>query len=172
VAADRARRRIPPTILLGVTDEMKVAHDEVFGPVLSVLPYDDIADVVTYVNDRPSPLATYWFGPQDASFREYRRLVTSGGMTVNDFAAHCSVNAAPFGGVGKSGSGAYHGRTGFDTFSHHRAITTSKLPTSLGSIMTPPYSALFTRGLRASIGLQARRAKRRLARTGARLPST
>jgi coniferyl-aldehyde dehydrogenase len=170
VAADRARRRIPPTILLGVTDEMKVAHDEVFGPVLSVLPYDDIADVVTYVNDRPSPLATYWFGPQDASFREYRRLVTSGGMTVNDFAAHCSVNAAPFGGVGKSGSGAYHGRTGFDTFSHHRAITTSKLPTSLGSMMTPPYPGLVTRGLRAFIGLQARRAKRRLGRAGVRLP--
>jgi coniferyl-aldehyde dehydrogenase len=170
VAADRSRRRIPPTILLGVTDEMAVAHDEVFGPVLSVLPYDDITDVVNYVNDRPSPLATYWFGPEDSTFDHYRHHVTSGGMTVNDFAAHCSINAAPFGGVGHSGSGAYHGKTGFDTFSHHRVITTSKLPTSLGSMMTPPYSALFTRGLRAFIGLQARRAKRRLARAGVRPP--
>ena len=170
LAADRSRRRIPPTIVLGVTDEMAIARDEVFGPVLSVLTYDDLDDVVRYVNDRPSPLATYWFGQQDFSFREYRRRVTSGGMTVNDFAAHCSVSAAPFGGVGRSGSGAYHGKTGFDTFSHQRAVTTSKLPISLGSMMTPPYSPLFERGLRTFIGVHARRSRRRLERAGYSLP--
>jgi coniferyl-aldehyde dehydrogenase len=161
---DRSRRRFPPTLLLGVTDDMLVTRDEVFGPVLSILPYDDIDSVVNYVNARPAPLATYWFGPQDASFDEYRRRVTSGGMTIDDFAAHCSINAAPFGGVGRSGSGAYHGKTGFDTFTHHRTITTSKLPVSLATMMTPPYSPALTAGLRGYLRLQRRLARRRLDR--------
>jgi coniferyl-aldehyde dehydrogenase len=171
IATDRTRRRISPTLLLGVTDEMQVTRDEVFGPVLSVLPYEDIDTVVSYVNSRPAPLAAYWFGPKDSAFGEYRRRVTSGGMTVNDFAAHCSVNGAPFGGVGQSGSGAYHGKTGFDTFSHHRAITTSRLPVSLGRMMTPPYSRAFTSGIRAYLGVQRRLAKRRLNRAGYRSDS-
>lgn len=168
VAADRSRRRIAPTLLLGVTDEMQVTHDEVFGPVLSALPYDDIGTVVSYVNSRPAPLAAYWFGPKDSAFDEFRRRVASGGMTVNDFAAHCSISGAPFGGVGQSGSGAYHGKTGFDTFSHHRTITTSRLPLSLGAMMTPPYPRTFTRGIRAYLGAQRRLAKRRLNRAGNR----
>jgi coniferyl-aldehyde dehydrogenase len=164
IAPDRARRRIPPTVLLGVTDEMQIARDEIFGPVLSVLPYDDIDHVVSYVNSRPAPLAAYWFGPKDGSFDEFRRRVSSGGMTVNDFAAHCSIMSAPFGGVGHSGSGAYHGKTGFDTFSHHRTITTSRLPVGLGALLAPPYSPIFTGGIRAYIGAQRWRAARRLKR--------
>ena len=162
---DRSRRRIPPTLLLGVTDEMRVSREEIFGPVLSVLPYDDIETVVDYVNSRPAPLAAYWFGPQDNAFEVYRRKVNSGGMTVNDFAAHCSVYGAPFGGVGQSGWGAYHGKTGFDTFSHHRAVTVSRLPVSLGSVLTPPYSPMLTAGVRGYVGLQRRLAARRRRRT-------
>jgi coniferyl-aldehyde dehydrogenase len=164
IAANPTTRRVPPTLLLGITDEMSIAHDEVFGPVLSVLPYDDIDAVISYVNNRPSPLAAYWFGPKDAAFDQYLHRVNSGGMTVDDFAAHSSVNAAPFGGVGQSGSGAYHGKTGFDTFTHHRAVTTSKLPTSLGAVMTPPYSPALTAGLRGYLKLQQKMAARRLKR--------
>jgi coniferyl-aldehyde dehydrogenase len=164
IAPDRTRRRIPPTVLLGVTDEMQIAHDEVFGPVLSVLTYDDIDHVVSYVNSRPSPLAAYWFGPKDRSFDKFRHRVTSGGVTVNDFAAHCSIMSAPFGGVGHSGSGAYHGKTGFDTFSHHRTITTSRLPVGLGALLAPPYSPILTGGIRAYIRAEHWRAARRLKR--------
>ena len=162
--SDRQRRRISPTLLTDVTDDMQIAREEVFGPVLSVLPYDDIESVVAYVNARPTPLAAYWFGPKDATFETYVRFVNSGGMTVNDFAVHCSVNGAPFGGVGNSGSGAYHGKTGFDTFSHHRAVTTSRLPIALGAVLTPPYPRLLTLGVTAYLGYQRRQAARRLKR--------
>ncbi|MDT5167327.1 MAG: coniferyl-aldehyde dehydrogenase [Mycobacterium sp.] len=157
-------RRIQPTILVGVNDQMRVAREEVFGPVLSVFPYDDIDTVVTYVNARPSPLAAYWYGDKGRDFDEFRRRVASGGMTVNDFAAHCGIHLAPFGGVGHSGWGAYHGKTGFDTLSHHRTITTSRLPVSFADMLTPPYSSTMARGVRAYVGLHRRRAARRMAR--------
>jgi coniferyl-aldehyde dehydrogenase len=168
IGNDRARRRIAPTVLTGVNDDMQVAHDEVFGPVLCVLPYDHVSEVITYVNGRPAPLAAYWFGPKDDSFDVFVSHVNSGGMTVNDFAAHCAITAAPFGGVGQSGSGAYHGKTGFNTFSHHRTITTSQLPIGLGSMLIPPYSSLMTGAIGRYVALQGWAAKRRLARAGHR----
>jgi coniferyl-aldehyde dehydrogenase len=162
--ADSARRRIPPTVVLDVTDDMRIAQEEVFGPVLSVLPYDSLNEVCDYIAARPSPLAAYWYGPADSGLDEFRKRTLSGGMTVNDFAMHCAMMAAPFGGVGHSGWGAYHGKAGFDTFSHHRTVTTSKLPFSFANLMTPPYSPLLKRGLPAYVGWQRRAASRRLAR--------
>jgi coniferyl-aldehyde dehydrogenase len=164
VAADRAARSIPPTIVLGVTDDMRIAKEEVFGPVLSVLPYDSIDDVCRYVSDRPSPLAAYWYGPTGPAADEFRRRTQSGGMTINDFAAHCAMMAAPFGGVGRSGWGAYHGKTGFDAFTHQRTITTSRLPFCFADILTPPYSRTMKRGLQAYLGWQRRAAARRVSR--------
>nr|WP_231743491.1 aldehyde dehydrogenase family protein [Mycobacterium sp. GA-2829] len=164
VPADEAARRIPPTVLTGVTDAMRIASEEVFGPVLTVLPYNSIDEVCEYVASRPSPLAAYWYGPKQSGLDEFRRRTQSGGMTVNDFAMHCAMMAAPFGGVGHSGSGAYHGKTGFDTFSHRRTITTSKLPFSFASILTPPYSPMLKKGLTAYIGWVRRAAARRLGR--------
>ncbi len=161
---DSTRRRIPPTVVLGVTDEMRIAQEEVFGPVLSVLPYDTIDEVCEYISARPSPLAAYWYGPAGTGLDEFRARTLSGGMTINDFAMHCAVMAAPFGGVGHSGWGAYHGKTGFDTFTHHRTVTTSRLPFSFANLMTPPYSPLLKRGLPAYIGWQRRAASRRLSR--------
>ncbi|MCX2930615.1 aldehyde dehydrogenase family protein [Mycobacterium sp. CVI_P3] len=160
---DRARRRMPPTVLLGVTDDMRIAGDEVFGPVLSVLPYDDIAEVCDYISRRPSPLAVYWFGPLGRGFDALRERTLSGGVSVNDFALHCAVMAAPFGGVGHSGSGAYHGKTGFDTFTHLRTVTTSKLPFSFAKLITPPYPTGLTGCLKAYLGWERRKAERRVA---------
>jgi coniferyl-aldehyde dehydrogenase len=85
-------------------------------------------------------------------------------MSVNDFALHCAVTAAPFGGVGRSGSGAYHGRTGFDTFTHQRTVTTTKLPFSFAKVITPPYSPNMARVLSAYLGYERRAATRRMAR--------
>ncbi|MGW2964487.1 aldehyde dehydrogenase family protein [Streptomyces sp. NPDC001220] len=127
-AANRSTRRIPPTILLNVTDDMRIAEEEIFGPVIVVFPYDDIKEAIAYVNDRPSPLAAYWYGDDSDDFREFRRRTASGGMARNDFAVQIFLPDVPFGGIGQSGMGAYHGRTGFDTFSHKRAVTTSQLP--------------------------------------------
>ncbi|MGV0577881.1 aldehyde dehydrogenase family protein [Mycolicibacterium elephantis] len=161
---DRGDRRIPPTVVLGVTDDMRISREEVFGPVLSVLPYDSIEEVCAYVAARPAPLAAYWYGPTDPDFEKFCARTQSGGMSVNDFALHCVVMQAPFGGVGHSGWGAYHGKTGFDTFTHHRTVTRSKLPFSFAELITPPYSPVLARGLRAYIGWERRVAARRVAR--------
>lgn len=161
---DRTSRRIPPTVVLGVTDEMHISREEVFGPVLSVLPYDHLDEVCAYVTARPAPLAAYWYGKTDSDFETFCARTQSGGVAVNDFALHCAVMEAPFGGVGRSGSGAYHGKTGFDTFTHHRTVTRSKLPVSFAELITPPYGPLLPRVLRAYIGWERRTAARRMSR--------
>lgn len=162
---DAARRRLPPTVLLDVTDEMLVAREEVFGPVLSVLPYDSVREVCDYVEARPSPLAAYWYGPDGPGLQEFRTRTLSGGMTINDFALHCAVMAAPFGGVGRSGSGAYHGKAGFDTFTHQRTVTTSRLPTSMASLITPPYPAALSPLVSGYVRFERFRARRRRRRS-------
>jgi coniferyl-aldehyde dehydrogenase len=135
-----AQRRIAPTILRDVTDDMEVMRQEVFGPVLSVLPYKQLDKVIDYLNARPSPLASYWFGEDSADFHHYCAHTRSGGITRNDFVLHAAVDGAPFGGVGNSGMGAHHGKAGFDTFSHYRTITESRLRGSLMGLIVPPVS--------------------------------
>ncbi len=161
---DRVKRRIAPTILQNVTTAMTIADEEVFGPVLTVLPYDSLDEVVDYIAARPSPLAAYWYGPNGSELDSFLDRTLSGGVSVNDFALHCAMGSAPFGGVGRSGSGAYHGKTGFDTFTHHRAVTISRLPFSLAKMITPPYSPLFKRAVPAYIRFERRAAAKRLAR--------
>jgi coniferyl-aldehyde dehydrogenase len=152
---DPATRRIPPTVLLGVTDEMDVAHEEVFGPVITVLGYDDVRSAIDYVNARPHPLASYWYGEESPDFHEFLRLTTSGGVTRGDMALHFGIEGAPFGGVGQSGSGAYHGKVGFDTFSHQRTVTQSALPFGVAPRSMPPFKPGRLDGIRETISKQA-----------------
>jgi coniferyl-aldehyde dehydrogenase len=119
---DPTTRRIPPTILLDVPDSARIAHEEIFGPVLPIYAYDDLQEAIDYVNDRPHPLGAYWYGKDDDEFRRFVDYTTSGGVTLNDGIGHAFLPGAPFGGVGNSGYGAYHGRSGFDTFTHRRAV--------------------------------------------------
>ncbi|WP_255606036.1 aldehyde dehydrogenase family protein [Mycolicibacterium xanthum] len=135
-----AQRRIAPTILRDVTDDMAVMRQEVFGPVLSVLPYQHLDEVIGYLNARPSPLASYWFGADSPDFRRYCAHTRNGGITRNDFVVHAAIDGAPFGGVGNSGMGAYTGKAGFDTFSHYRTIAESRLRGSLMGLTVPPVS--------------------------------
>jgi coniferyl-aldehyde dehydrogenase len=134
---DPGTRRIPPTLLLGVTEDMAVAQEEVFGPVLAVRPYDGIAEVIEYVRSHHSPLVAYWYGEDSEDFRAFRARTASGGITRNDFAVHLSVPDVPFGGVGQSGMGSYHGKAGFDTFSHRRAVSESRIPGGVAGRLSP-----------------------------------
>lgn len=119
---DPASRRIAPTILLEVPDSARIAHEEIFGPVLAVYAYDELQEVIDYLRDRPLPLGAYWYGEDDADFRRFLDDTDSGGVTLNDGIVHFNLPGAPFGGVGNSGYGAYHGKSGFDTFSHRRTV--------------------------------------------------
>ncbi|MGZ5364956.1 MAG: aldehyde dehydrogenase family protein [Mycobacterium sp.] len=143
-----AARRIPLTLITSVTTDMAVMQDEIFGPVLPVIPYDTVEQVIDFVNDRPSPLGSYWFGPDSREFRTFVRRTRSGGVTRNDFALHATVAGLPFGGVGHSGTGYYHGQYGFDTFSHLRAVAVSPHAYSPTTLLSPPYSPTIERALR------------------------
>jgi len=120
-AADRDHA-IPPTLVFDVRDDMKIMREEIFGPLLPVVTYHDLDEAIAYVNARPRPLALYFFG---SSVRNRRRVLagtTSGGVTVNGTILHYVQDDLPFGGVGPSGCGAYHGIEGFRAFSHAKAV--------------------------------------------------
>jgi coniferyl-aldehyde dehydrogenase len=159
-----AERRIAPTILTGVTEDMRVMREEVFGPVLTVLPYERLEDVIEYVNARPSPLASYWFGKDSNDFRRYCDRTRNGGITRNDFMLHAAIDGAPFGGVGNSGMGAYHGKAGFDTFSHYRTVSESRIPGSLTALLVPPTSPRITMAVNWVVRKQAARLRKRIDR--------
>jgi coniferyl-aldehyde dehydrogenase len=131
-------RIIPPTALLDVTPEMSIAAEEIFGPVVVIYPYDDLGEAIDYVSARPSPLAAYWFGSDGPEFQQFLDRTNSGGVSRNDIGAHWAVDGAPSGGVGHSGIGAYSGKTGFDTFSHHRTVTASTLGEGTAAALLPP----------------------------------
>jgi len=160
-------RRVPPTLIRLLTADMEICGEEVFGPVLSVLPYDDIDEVIEYVNRHPSPLAAYWYGGNTDDFKRFLARSQSGGVTRNDFAIHATTTAA-FGGVGESGMGKYHGRAGFDTFSHHRVVTASRLPFSFTGALVPPISPWVEKGIAWTIRQQRRRLNRRLGQSRGR----
>jgi coniferyl-aldehyde dehydrogenase len=111
-----------PTLLLNVTDEMDVMKDEIFGPILPIAPYRTLEDAVAYVNARPRPLALYFFGPDGPGLRLVLDRTTSGNVVINDTILHYAQDDLPFGGVGMSGMGAYHGPEGFKTLSHAKGV--------------------------------------------------
>ncbi|AJA07134.1 Coniferyl aldehyde dehydrogenase [Sphingopyxis fribergensis] len=132
-------RRMTPTILVGVNDDMMVMQEEIFGPVLPVIGYDSLDAVIAKIRSGPSPLALYYFGEDDATAREVVDGTASGGVTINDVMAHVFVEGLPFGGVGPSGMGAYHGNVGFRTFSHARSIYRQSKATEAVMLMRAPY---------------------------------
>jgi coniferyl-aldehyde dehydrogenase len=156
---DRASRKIAPTIVRDIDERMKIASEEIFGPVLVVKGYARLDDAIDYINHRPAPLVAYWYGPDDADFRDFVRNTRSGGVARNDFAAQMIPSEAPFGGVGRSGMGAYHGKAGFDTFSHHRTVVGSDLPFSLGGNAAPPFGSSMQ--LYANVMMRRARARTR-----------
>lgn len=135
--ADQAHHKIVPTLLINPGDSLKVMQDEIFGPLLPVKPYSDIQQVVAYINSHPRPLGLYYFGNHAAEQAFVLARTTSGGVCLNDVLRHAGVETLPFGGVGASGMGAYHGFDGFRTFSHAKAVLRAADGPDL---MRPPYT--------------------------------
>ncbi|MNQ67662.1 Coniferyl aldehyde dehydrogenase [compost metagenome] len=117
-----ALNKIVPTLLRNPGDDLQVMQDEIFGPLLPLKPYSDIQAVLAYINSRPRPLALYYFGNDGAEQTLVLSRTCSGGVTLNGVLQHAGVEGLPFGGVGASGMGAYHGIDGFRTFSHAKAV--------------------------------------------------
>lgn len=121
---NKSERYLSPTILTDVNPDAPVMQEEIFGPIFPVLTFKHLDEVITFVNDREKPLALYYFGKND---KHILRHTSSGGTCVNDVIMHIVNHKVPFGGVGNSGMGAYHGKDSFLTFSHRRAVI--KTPT-------------------------------------------
>ena len=145
--------KIPPTLLLDVSEDMKIAQEEIFGPLLMVKSYGGIDEVIDYVNAHPRPLALYYFGEDEGEKRRILDRTTSGGVAVNDVMMHVAQEDLPFGGVGASGMGSYHGFDGFKNFSHAKAIYEQGKRFDLGRFMRPP----FTPRLRKILSSQIKR---------------
>ncbi|MFD1788789.1 coniferyl aldehyde dehydrogenase [Sphingomonas floccifaciens] len=133
-------RKMPLHIIRDATDEMTVMQEEIFGPVLPIRRYERIDDAIAEVNRRDRPLGLYYFGEDAAEQARVLDRTISGGVTVNDVVLHVSMEDLPFGGIGPSGMGAYHGRDGFRTFSHAKAVfKQSRLDVAKLAGLKPPY---------------------------------
>ena len=115
-------RRMAPTLVFDPADDLKISGEEIFGPPMVVRTYDAVEDAVAYVNARPRPLACYYFGTDAAEEAKVLPRITAGGVCVNDVIMHVAQEDLPFGGVGGSGYGSYHGHEGFLEFSHHKGV--------------------------------------------------
>ncbi|WP_312763713.1 coniferyl aldehyde dehydrogenase [Stutzerimonas balearica] len=140
-------RRLPHHILLDVNDDMQVMQDEIFGPLLPVLPYASLDEAIAYVNARPRPLALYFFGYDRAEQQQVLERTHSGGVCLNDTLLHVAQDDLPFGGIGASGMGHYHGHEGFLTFSKAKAVF-SKPRFNAARLIYPPYGGRLQRLIR------------------------
>ncbi len=148
VAQAQTANLLTPVLILGATPAMQVMREEIFAPVLPVLPYDRIETVIAEIRQRDRPLALYYFGSDESEEREILEHTVSGGVTVNDVAMHFLAEELPFGGVGPSGTGAYHGEHGFRRFSHARSVfRQSRFDFAGLTGLRPPYGARLRRSL-------------------------
>ncbi|HOB66771.1 coniferyl aldehyde dehydrogenase [Ottowia sp.] len=139
-----AARQLRPMLVYGAAAPMRLLQDEIFGPLLPVLPCDGPDDAIAHINAGPRPLALYWFGDDRAARDRVLNGTVSGGVTVNDTLMHIAHDGLPFGGVGASGWGAYHGETGFLRFTHQKAVFVQSR-WAAGSLLYPPYGPRFDR---------------------------
>jgi aldehyde dehydrogenase (NAD+) len=117
-----AERYIAPTVINNVSLSEPVMQDEIFGPILPVVEYDDFSEAIAIINEKPKPLALYLFSKNKNLQEQVCRETSSGGVCINDCVMQVAVSSLPFGGVGDSGIGSYHGKASFDTFSHYKSV--------------------------------------------------
>lgn len=136
-----ASQKFCPILLTGVTSDMRVMKEEIFGPILPVMTYKDLSEAINYVNSHPRPLALYYFDRDKNNIEKVLKETVSGGVTINDTLLHIAQDDLPFGGVGFSGMGHYHGKEGFETFSKQKAIFYQSR-WSASRWLYPPYTQL------------------------------
>jgi coniferyl-aldehyde dehydrogenase len=148
--SQQEHRKIPMTLVLDATDDMDVMQEEIFGPVLPVRTYAAFDDAIAEVNRRPRPLGLYYFGEDERESEALLERTHAGGVTINDVIFHISQENLPFGGVGPSGMGAYHGHRGFLEFSHEKAVY-KQTPSELIAMFRPPYGEAFRKQVAARL---------------------
>ena len=144
--------KIPPTLIPEPPEDLKLLQEEIFGPLLPIRTYREFSETVDYINSRPRPLAAYYFGDDAEEQNSVETRTTSGGMCINDVIMHISQEDLPFGGVGPSGMGSYHGIEGFRTFSHAKSIY-RQTGMNIGKLsgMLPPYGKTTEKSIRMQI---------------------
>ncbi|MCG9739591.1 coniferyl aldehyde dehydrogenase [Shewanella insulae] len=131
-------RKLPVQLITGVNEQMKVMQEEIFGPLLPIVEYDSLGSAIEYVNDRPRPLALYIMSFDAGTQQRLLEHTHSGGVCINETVFHVAADDAPFGGIGPSGMGHYHGKEGFLTMSHAKTIL-SRGRLNTGKLVHPPY---------------------------------
>ncbi|HEX6828158.1 MAG TPA: coniferyl aldehyde dehydrogenase [Burkholderiales bacterium] len=144
---DPRARKLAPALVLEAAADQRLMREEIFGPILPVVPYEDLDAALRYVADRPRPLALYYFDRDPARIRRVLEETHSGGVTVNDVILHVVQEDLPFGGVGPSGMGQYHGRHGFETFSKQKGVFLQSRLSGVG-LLKPPYGRRFAAMIR------------------------
>ncbi|KAH7421714.1 hypothetical protein KP509_13G072600 [Ceratopteris richardii] len=147
---DTKKLTMMPTILLNPSMESKIMQEEIFGPILPVLQVHNMEEAINFVCSRPQPLALYMFTSNKKLAKEVVEKTSSGSVVINDAGTQFGLESIPFGGIGESGMGSYHGRYGFDTFSHQKGVVTTQA-SSDDPIRYPPYSAKNKAILRACL---------------------
>ena len=147
---DIENRYTPATVLTDVTPDMRIMESEIFGPILPIIPYDSLEEAIAFVQARPKPLALYIFGKSEVKINEVIARTTSGSTCVNHCILQIANQSVPFGGVGMSGTGNYHGIYGFKTFSHERNVMRQSALDTM-TFLYPPYHKDNEKSLRARI---------------------
>lgn len=140
--SQQPHHKMPPHLILNPTDDMKVMQEEIFGPVMPVKTYKATSEAIADINNRPRPLALYYFGEDKAERDQVVDMTTAGGVTINDTIFHVAQEDLPFGGIGPSGMGSYHGIDGFKTFSHAKAVH-HQTGLEVIKMLRPPYDKTF-----------------------------
>jgi acyl-CoA reductase-like NAD-dependent aldehyde dehydrogenase len=140
-------RRMAPVLVFGATPEMRLMQEELFGPILPVRSYRLLDEALAEIRSRPRPLAFYYFDEDERRATSVLRQVTSGGACLNDTLNHFAQEDLPFGGVGASGMGAYHGKAGFEAFSHLRGVLSASALSPVRQVQAPPYGKVLDSAL-------------------------
>ena len=146
-------QKIAPTLVINPDDDALCMQDEIFGPILPIKTYENFEDTISYINAHPRPLAAYFFGKDKAEEQRFLTGTTSGGVSINDVMFHMLQKDIPFGGVGPSGMGSYHGIEGFKTFSHAKSVyrQPNRIPFAKLAGFMPPYGEASEKSIRQKV---------------------
>lgn len=146
IEADAATRLMPPILVTEPATDSDIMQDEIFAPILPLVHYDSLESAIEFVNARPRPLALYVFGNDERNISMVRKQTVSGGVCINEVIVHVAQHDLPFGGVGHSGMGAYHGKAGFEHLSHMKPVFVQAKLNGM-NLLLPPYGGLFKKAM-------------------------